>query len=80
MLNLSQHCQCLVLGSLHYLTLAGTFVVDSAKMENAMDNHPVKLLVVCLTKLLGIGAHSVKTYHEVAADGVVLIVVERRCA
>jgi hypothetical protein len=38
--------ECPVLGGLHNLALAGPFVVDAAKVENAMDNDAVELFAV----------------------------------
>ena len=41
-----------------------------------MDDDAVQLVVVLLAKLLGIGAHGVERYHDVAANDARLVVVE----
>lgn len=70
------HGQGLVLVFLHNLALAGTFVVDAAKVEDAMDDDAMKLVVVGLVKLLRIAAHRVERDDDVAIDDIALVVVE----
>ena len=59
-LHLRQQGQRTVLIALHYLPLARTFVIDSAQVQDAMDDYPVQFIIISLMKQLRIGAHSVE--------------------
>ena len=42
------HFQSPVLGSFHYLALPGTFVVDAAEVEDAVDDDAMELFIIGL--------------------------------
>ena len=71
-----QHREGGVLVGLHYLALSWSLVVDAAKVEYAMDDDAVKLIVVGFAKLLSVGTHGVEGNHNVTIDYIVFIVVE----
>ena len=71
-----QQRQGFVLGSLHNGAFAGSFVVDAAQVQHAVYDNTVQLLVVLSALLLGVGAHGVERYHDVAVQPVALCVVE----
>ena len=68
--------ECLIFFRLHNLALSGTFVVDAAEVENAVDDDAVEFLFVGGTYVFGIRAHGVEGDEEVAADFISLRVVE----
>ena len=71
-----QDSKCAILVGLHDLTLARALVVDAAKVQDAMDDGAMQLLVVRLAELLGVGAHGVEANEEVARDLIAARIVE----
>ena len=57
-----------VLCGLHKFTLTRPLVIDSAEVQNAVDDDTVQLLLVGLVEPLGIEAHGVEADEEVARD------------
>ena len=55
------HAERQVFGFFHLFALAGTFVVDAAEVQNAVDDDAVQLLVVALVELLGVGPYCIQT-------------------
>ena len=74
--SLLSHRKCAVLGCLHDFTLPLAFVVDSAKMQYAVDNHAVQFLFIRGTDHLCIAAYCVEADENVAVDGIILAVVK----
>ena len=66
----------MVLGSLHQFALAGTLVVDAAKVQDAVDDDAVQFFIIILFKQFGIGANGVQRDDQVAVQGVALVVIE----
>lgn len=60
----------------HHFSLTWTLVVDSTKMQNAMNDDTMKLALVSLAKLLRIGAHGIEADDDIARDLVALGIVE----
>ena len=71
-----QEFECLVLGSFHDFAFTGPFVVDAAEVQYAVDDDSVEFGRVGDAAFLGIGAYGVEADEDVAADAVVLIIVE----
>ena len=65
-LHLSAHGECFVLGVLHDFAFAGTFVVDSHKVENAVDEYPVELFIGVFLQSFGIGGYGVEADVDIA--------------
>ena len=66
----------LVLVLLHDFSLSRTFVIDAAEVQDAVDDDAVKLIIVGLAKLLGIGANGIERNHDVAVNHIILIIIE----
>ena len=66
----------LVLVLLHDFSLSRALVVDATEVQNAMDDDAMKLIIVGLAKLLGIGTHGIERNHDVAVNHIILIVIE----
>ncbi len=71
-----KHGQSLVLIGFHDLALTRPFVIDTAEMQDAMNDDAVQLIIVGLAKLLGIAAHRVQRDDNVTIDDVTLIIVK----
>ena len=54
------HLKRFVLGCLHELTLTGTFVVQAAEVEDAMNDDTVQLFLIRFLEELGIRAYRVE--------------------
>mgnify|MGYP000425330046 CR=1 FL=1 len=67
--------ECLILVLLHDFTLSRTLVVDSAEVQDAVDDDAMELIIVGLAKLLGIGADRIQRNHDVAVNHIFLAVV-----
>lgn len=61
----------------HYFTLAGSFVIDSAKVEKAVGKDAVKLAYRILVKLLGIRGDGIERDVNIAAHHLALAVIKR---
>lgn len=76
-LQFLSHGQCLVLGSFHNFPFSRTFIIDAAKVQDAMDNDPVQFsFIVVAGKLFGIGAYRIKADKEIAAQAVAFAIVK----
>lgn len=53
---------------LHNFPFAGTFIVNAAKMKNAVDNYAQKFVIVGRTDSDGIGSDSVERDEYIAAN------------
>ena len=74
--HLVEQRKSFVFSCFHYFALARPLVVDAHKVQNAVYDDAVQLVVVSLAKLLGIGAHRVEADKQVAAQHIALAVVE----
>lgn len=63
-------------GSLHDFTLTGTFVVDAAGMQDAVDDLLMQFIVIFRMLLFTVGAYRVETDHDITVDGIVIFVIE----
>ncbi len=70
------HCKCLVLAGFHNLAFALALVVDAAKVQNTVDDYAVQLLLICRPHHFAVAAHGVERDEKVAADDIILAVVE----
>ena len=71
------HRQRLILRLLHNLPFSRPFVIDAAKVQDAVDDDAVQLpFVVIAGKLFGVGAYRIQADEEVAAQAVAFAVVE----
>ena len=60
--------ESIVFVRLHDFTFARTFIVNAAKMKNAVDNYAQKFVIVGRTDSDGIGSDSVERDEDIAAD------------
>ena len=71
------HRQRLILRLLHNLPFSRPFVIDAAKVEDAVDDDPVQFtFVVVIGELFRIGAYGIEADEEVTAKAVAFTVVE----
>ena len=66
--NSPEQCECLIFVALHYLAFAGTFVIYSAQVQNAMYDHSLQLSVVFCSYSFGIGADRVEGYEHISPE------------
>lgn len=70
------HPQSLVLGSLHLFTFTGSLVIYTAQVQDAMNDDAVKLALILLAELFGIGTHGIEADKEVTTDDIALGIVK----
>ena len=71
------HGERLVFGGFHDFPFSRSFVVNAAKVQDAVDDDAVQLpFVVIAGKLFGVGAYRIQADKEVAAQAVAFAVVE----
>ena len=76
-MEIGQHIEGAVLCSFHDFTLARPFVIDSAKVKDTMNDHPVQLCFVSGTELFSIGAYGVETDEKITGNPIAFTIVER---
>lgn len=59
------HGESLVFGCFHNLAFAGAFVVDAAKVENAVNNGAVQFVLISGVELFGICFYRVETDKQI---------------
>ena len=57
-----------VLGCFHLFAFARPFVVLSAEVQDAMDNHTMQFLFVCLAEEFGIGTNGIERDEYIAVE------------
>ena len=71
------HRQRLIFRLLHNLPFSRPFVIDAAKVEDAVDDDPVQFaFVVVIGELFRIGAYGIKADEEVTVETVSFAIVE----
>ena len=71
-----QKLERFVLRCFHQLALARAFVVDAAKVQDAVDNNPIKFFPIRYLALLSIGSDGIQTNEKVAVQDVSLRIVK----